>query len=94
MKKEFKWELMPGALGGYWEVQYKNVHISIEPRPHYCDRGRWVAKISATEMWLDEADCWPRYYFDLERAKLECEAFMKLRAGKKEVSSNEGQQCI
>jgi hypothetical protein len=38
-------------------------------------------------MWLDEADAWPRYYFDLKRAKLELEAFMKLRAGKKEVSN-------
>jgi hypothetical protein len=75
--KEFNWKLIPGALGGYWDIRYKNVHITIEPRPHYCDRGRWIAKISATEMWLDEADGWPRYYFDLKRAKLELEAYIE-----------------
>ena len=28
---------------------------------------------------LDGHDLWPRYYFDLERAKLECEAWLRKR---------------
>ena len=28
---------------------------------------------------LDGADLWPRYYFDVTRAKLECEAWLKKR---------------
>jgi hypothetical protein len=85
MKNEFDWKLIESEYTPYWDIRYKNVHITIEPRPHYCDRGRWIAKISAPDLWLDEADGWPRYYFDLERAKLELEAFMKMRAGRKEL---------
>lgn len=31
------------------------------------------------ELGLDHADAWPRYYFDRDRGKLECEAWMKRR---------------
>jgi hypothetical protein len=66
----------------YLYVVGKECVITLEPRPHYCDRGNYLAKILATgELGrdLDESDGWPRYYFDLERAKLEIEAWMKKR---------------
>lgn len=53
--------------------------ISIEPRPPYCDRGNFVAKITPTGELardMDRQDAWPRYYFDLDRAKAECEAWL------------------
>ncbi len=62
--------------------------IYLEPRPHYCDRGDFIAKIFLKEgatveqrlrLNLDEQDGWPRYYFDEGRAKLEIEAWLKKR---------------
>ena len=67
---------------GYWEINKNGAMVTLEPRPSYCDRGRWVAKIFPHDKiayWIDEADAWPRYYFDLERAKLEIEAFLEFR---------------
>lgn len=57
----------------------KECKIWIERRPTYCDRGNFIAKIEphgdlARDM--DNADGWPRYYFDLDRAKLEIEAWL------------------
>ena len=59
--------------------------IFLTPRPIYCDRGNWIAKIdykptgNRLRLWLDDADLWPRYYMDLTRAKLECEDWLKKR---------------
>jgi len=53
--------------------------ITLEPRPHYCDRGNWIAKLFPTGTLardIDEADGWPRYYFDEDRAKAEIEAWL------------------
>lgn len=63
-------------------VVAKECKVWIEIRPPYCDRGNYVANISATGSLardLDDADAWPRYYFDLERAKLEIEAWLEKR---------------
>jgi len=67
----------------------KNCVIWIEPRPVYCDRGNFIAKINERNntpvpgkgppLYLDNSDGWPRYYFDLTRAKLEVEAWLKKR---------------
>jgi hypothetical protein len=56
--------------------------IALYPRPPYCDRGNWYALLDTCGKLafdMDPADCWPRYYFDLERAKLECEAWVRKR---------------
>lgn len=45
-------------------------------RPAHCDRGRWYANIELAGVWRSDADTWPRYYFDLERAKLEVLAYL------------------
>lgn len=76
------------TMGQKWlTIHGKGCMISVEPRPHYCDQGNWIAKISATlelSRDLDAADGWPRYYFDLERAKAEVEAWLKKRKQWKE----------
>lgn len=67
------WELMPGLVK-YWQITGKNCEIYIEERPIYCDRGNWIAKIdviNSKQLSIDYFDMWPRYYMDLERAKLE-----------------------
>lgn len=69
--------------GGYEELLTRNCYISLEPRPHYCDRGNFIAKSSHRDdvkdsrihCDLDGADGWPRYYFDEGRAKAEIEAW-------------------
>ena len=56
--------------------------VTLEPRPWYCDRGNFIAKIFAVGMLarsLDHADMWPRYYFDEARAKAEVEDWLKKR---------------
>lgn len=73
------------ATDGTWSVQGKNVWIWIAARPHYCDRGNYLAHIGvrvdgdALKVGLDSQDLWPRYYFDLDRAKAECEAWLVKR---------------
>ncbi len=67
---------------GYIVLRGLECVITIEPRPSYCDRGNFIAKIDARgELALDfdHQDGWPRYYFDLERAKAECEAWVRKR---------------
>lgn len=73
------------------------LEITLEPRPHYCDRGNWIAKVHVglncpTE--IDSQDGWPRYYFDFDRAKLEIEAWLKKRGLKpiRTVIEGEGLQ--
>lgn len=68
----------------YWCIRGKDCEITLEPRQPYCDRGNWLAKIqcalgSKLARDMDGQEGWPRYYFDLERAKLECEAWLKKR---------------
>jgi len=67
------------------ECECKGGKIYLESRPHYCDRGNWYAKLGLIfdkdipGTFVDGADGWPRYYFDLERAKLELEAWIRKR---------------
>lgn len=64
------------------EIIGKECHITLEPRPAYCDRGNYIAKlfpIGALDLSIDHQDGWPRYYFDQDRAKLEIEAWLKKR---------------
>jgi hypothetical protein len=50
---------------------------TLEPRPSYCDRGRWMFRCDLPD--LDHADGFPRYYMDLERAKDEIVAWFAWR---------------
>lgn len=67
---------------GYQELHGRQCVITLEPRPGYCDRGRFLAKLFPLEEFIreiDSQDGWPRYYFDETRAKLEIEAWLKKR---------------
>jgi hypothetical protein len=67
----------PESAFSWQELKTKWCIISLEKRPGYCDRGRFIAKVTVfahhalTDLYLDEADGWPRYYFNEERAKAE-----------------------
>lgn len=78
------WQNLDGCPG-YWAINSDNppCEITIEARPDYCDRGNWIAKLHPEgylSQEIDLSDLWPRYYFDLERAKQECEAWLEKRA--------------
>lgn len=64
-----------------WDTGHHRVdgEICIEARPWYCDRGRYIVK---PELPLDPAEWWPRYYFSIDVAKSEVEAWLK---GRKEL---------
>lgn len=65
---------------GWYEIKGKNCTIYLEPRPAYCDRGHWYAKLDhEPPLNIDYADGWPRYYFDFDRAKLELEDWLRWR---------------
>lgn len=78
-------EQLSAGYTSWHAINGKDCYITLEPRPHYCDRGNWLAKISATHfsdehaLYIDGQDGWPRYFFDLDRAKLEIEAWLKKR---------------
>lgn len=56
-------------------------HIWLAERPRHCDRGRWVAQVDASPAFacLDDQEGFPRYYFDLDRALAELEAWINAR---------------
>lgn len=68
----------------FWSIRGKDCQITLEPWPGYCDRGNWIAKIfpapsSKLSLELDASDMWPRYYFNLDRAKAEVLDWLKKR---------------
>ena len=62
----------------FWELRVSTALVTIESRPHYCDRGHFVGKVFGIDD-IDCADAFPRYYMDLERAKLELAEWLKWR---------------
>lgn len=68
---------------GYWSIAGEHYEVTIEPRPSYCDRGHWIAKVfplsESGMLNFDSQDGWPRYYFDFTVAKSECGAWLALR---------------
>jgi hypothetical protein len=54
----------------FWSLRHGNTQVTIEHRPAYCDRGHYVAKVFGLED-VDWADGFPRYFMNLDRAKLE-----------------------
>lgn len=73
-------------VAGCWRIDGADCYVWMQARPHYCDRGRWLAHVEPqngvsfrVDFTVDSADNWPRYYFDLERAKAEIEAWLLVR---------------
>lgn len=66
----------------WWMIAGVDCDISVEPRPFYCDRGAYIAKLhprGRLRLEVDGQDGWPRYYFDRDRALLEIEAWLDKR---------------
>lgn len=49
--------------------------VWIQPRPGYCDRGRYDGHYDGS-FFIDAGDSFPRYYMDLETAKREMKAWL------------------
>lgn len=69
---------------GFGSIQGRECEVTLQPRPAYCDRGNWHAKLfprGTLARDIDDQDGWygGRYYFDHERAKREVEAWLKKR---------------
>lgn len=70
---------------GWEEIEGIDCLVWISKRPQYCDRGNYWAMCdvknggNSRRLDLDAQDAWPRYYMNLDRAKLEIEEWMKKR---------------
>jgi hypothetical protein len=66
----------------FFEVEGRDCTITIEPRPLYCDRGHWIAKLHPRGDFasdIDGSDGWPRYYFGWEAMTSEIAAWLDAR---------------
>lgn len=77
--KEYQcWETEVKAKNYLGEGIYK---ISLQQRPAYCDRGRWMLVVTSHGIGgLDAEEAMSRYYFSLERAKAEVEDWVNARS--------------
>ena len=84
--KDIRFAPTNDSLGG----NYENIWIGealvgiLEPRPHYCDRGRYVFKCELPD--LDGADSFPRYYMTVVTAKWEIIMWLNWRLWRRMVS--------
>lgn len=69
------------AAGGWCEYKLKNGSLCIEKRPSHCDRGNYWVKIFVDsgqyDLFIDDADMFPRYYFELDCLVKEMNAWIK-----------------
>ncbi len=80
----WQWEEFQVGVISVWRCRAKQTTVELYSRPHYCDRGRWEAHIDCpgfptNPKPFDGHDGFPRYYFDLGRAKREMEALFNFR---------------
>lgn len=76
----FKWEF----TGEIWRCKTRECTIEIIPRPTYCDRGKWQVWVldegfPVNPNPFDGCDGFPRYFFNIDRAKAEMEDLLKER---------------
>lgn len=62
----------------FWFLCIESAQVTIEPRPSYCDRGHWFAKVYGIDS-IDFQDQFPRYFMDLKRAKDEMKDWLVWR---------------
>lgn len=87
---------IPGSGVEVHRIVGRDCSIELQPRPAYCNRGNWLATIDATgelARELDHADGWPRYYFDLNLAKVEVEAWLVKRGQLPATTAAEAATC-
>ena len=70
--------IIDAGLKGWQELKARGCLVILEPRPEYCDRGHFLAKLFPTG-FLDNCEGWARYYFSEERAKAEIAAWLEFR---------------
>lgn len=71
-----------GCLNAHLEdSEGRDVHVFIQRRPEYCDRGHYSLNIDGA-LGLDDQDRFPRYFMSLENAKSEAIAFLNWRMWK------------
>lgn len=67
----------------FFVIEGKDCEITVEPRPLYCDRGHWIAKLHPRDelaLEIDDADGWPRYYFGWQALTSEIAAWLEARS--------------
>lgn len=64
--------------GGYWTFRIGRTSVTLQKRPHYCDRGHWCGKVFGIDD-IDDADSFPRYFMNEARAKLEMSEWLLWR---------------
>lgn len=76
---------------GSWILTKDDARVFIQQRPPYCDRGHWIANVDGIP-WIDGADAFPRYFMDLNRAKIEMKEWLdwRLRSDRKTVGDAHG----
>lgn len=69
--------------GDTWlKIETPHAEITIESRPHYCDRGNFLVKVfphGDNSLPLDEFDCFPRFYFGVQACADEVREWMRVR---------------
>lgn len=91
---------------GSWEADtpvktfegFKTWRIHAYPRPHYCDRGKWLVMVSTVingisdySSPLDDQEGFPRYFFELDNIKSEMQAWANER---QEVRAAKGPDIV
>ena len=83
---ELTWE--SSGRYGFESTEAGGYVITFEPRPAYCDRGRFVVKAFNAPGHvnpIDWADAFPRYYMDEARAKAEIADWLAFRIAQDEA---------
>lgn len=84
MSVKFEWHEYKDSFETNWYCFTKECIMSLHPRRPGCDRGRWIAYVHdfghpTNPREFDQADLFPRYYMNLERAKDELSELLGLR---------------
>jgi hypothetical protein len=66
----------------WFVIDVEQAQITIEGRPHYCDRGNFIVKVfprGDLALSLDDQDGFPRYYFGVQACADEVHEWMRVR---------------
>lgn len=85
--RQLEAEGVPVALATYDTITTIEIHkapffLWIDSRPAYCDRGRWLVHARSVDVTLavvDDADMFPRYYFNDDALAKEVRAWLDVR---------------
>jgi len=72
----------PIKPNSWLEFETENIKCRITRRPKYCDRGRFLWRAQSkdiTVLNIDDADRFPRYFFNMEALIMEIESLLNAR---------------